>query len=170
MGSLDEWALCCHSAMARPPRLRRQSRIMVPACEHLVLGRWGHRSEHASSDDRGIQGCRAMLRDVKRVRNRVAVLPTMAAHPMALETSRHAEPARSAREDAPKSRGRTAGRAHRMDLARRRRGRPTNSRRLHSQRVTNLQCPRATSQRPWRRRLTTWTTLVPRGGGCPKSL
>ena len=50
-----------------------------------------------------------MLRDVKRVRNRVAVLPTMAAHPMASETSRHAEPARSAREDAPKSRGRTAG-------------------------------------------------------------
>jgi hypothetical protein len=48
-----------------------------------------------------------MLRGFKRVRNRVAVLPTMAAYP-APEASRHAEPARSAREDAAKSRGRTS--------------------------------------------------------------
>jgi len=48
-----------------------------------------------------------MLRGFKRVRNRVAVLPTMAAYP-APEASRHAEPARSAREDGPKSRGRTS--------------------------------------------------------------
>jgi tetratricopeptide (TPR) repeat protein len=47
-----------------------------------------------------------MLRGFKRVRNRVAVLPTMAAYP-APEASRHAEPARSARQDAAKSRGRT---------------------------------------------------------------
>jgi tetratricopeptide (TPR) repeat protein len=50
-----------------------------------------------------------MLRDVKRVRNRVAVLPTLAAYPVAPETSRHAESVRSAREDVPKRRGRTAG-------------------------------------------------------------
>jgi tetratricopeptide (TPR) repeat protein len=49
-----------------------------------------------------------MLRGFKRVRYRVAVLPTMVAYPMAPEASRHAEPARSAREDAPKSRGRTS--------------------------------------------------------------
>ena len=49
-----------------------------------------------------------MLRGFRRVRNRVAVLPTMAAYPMAPEASRHAEPARSAREDAAKSLGRTS--------------------------------------------------------------
>ena len=48
-----------------------------------------------------------MLRGFKRVRNRVAVLPTMAAYP-APEASRHAKPARSAREDALKSCGRTS--------------------------------------------------------------
>jgi tetratricopeptide (TPR) repeat protein len=50
-----------------------------------------------------------MLRGFQRVRNRVAVLPTMAAYPMAPETSRSAVPARSARQDAPKSCGRTSG-------------------------------------------------------------
>ena len=48
-----------------------------------------------------------MLRGFRRVRNRVAVLPTMAAYP-APEASRAAEPARSASEEAPKSRGRTS--------------------------------------------------------------
>jgi hypothetical protein len=48
-----------------------------------------------------------MLRGFKRVRNRVAVLPTMAAYP-APEASRHAEPARSARADALKSLVRTS--------------------------------------------------------------
>src|SRR5580704_15368801 len=43
-----------------------------------------------------------MLRGFKRVQYRVAVLPTMAAHPMA------PEPARSAREAAPERRGRTS--------------------------------------------------------------
>jgi hypothetical protein len=50
-----------------------------------------------------------MLRGFKRVRNRVAVLPTMAAYPTAPETSRHPKPARSAREDAATNRGRTNG-------------------------------------------------------------
>src|SRR5580704_14399010 len=49
-----------------------------------------------------------MLRGFKRVPNRIAVLPTMAAYPVAPEASRHAEPARSACEDAAKSRGRTS--------------------------------------------------------------
>jgi hypothetical protein len=49
-----------------------------------------------------------MLRGFKRVRYRVAILPTMAAYPMAPETSRHAEPARSARADALKSLVRTS--------------------------------------------------------------
>jgi hypothetical protein len=48
-----------------------------------------------------------MLRGFKRVRYRVAVLPTMAANP-APEASRAAEPARSASEEAPKSRVRTS--------------------------------------------------------------
>ena len=48
-----------------------------------------------------------MLRGFKRVRYRVAVLPTMAAYP-APEASRAAEPARSGSEEAPKSRGRTS--------------------------------------------------------------
>jgi len=49
-----------------------------------------------------------MLRGFKRVRSRIAVLPTMAANPVAPEASRHSEPARSAREDAAKSLGRTS--------------------------------------------------------------
>jgi hypothetical protein len=48
-----------------------------------------------------------MQRGFKRVRYRVAVLPTMAACP-APEASRAAKPARSAPEEAPKSRGRTS--------------------------------------------------------------
>jgi hypothetical protein len=48
-----------------------------------------------------------MLRGRKRVRYRVAVLPTMAAYP-APEASRAAGPARSASEEAPKSRGRAS--------------------------------------------------------------
>ena len=87
-----------------------------------------------------------MLRGLKRVRNSVAVLPTMAAHPMAPEASGPAEPARSAREDALKSLVRTS-RSSTSDGPTQS-GRPTNSRRLYSQRVINLQCRKQQASGP----------------------
>ncbi len=49
-----------------------------------------------------------MLRDIKRVRNRVAVLPTMAAQPTAPKAPGHSKPAGLARQDAPPGVGRNA--------------------------------------------------------------
>ena len=94
-----------------------------------------------------------MLRGLKRVRNSVAVLPTMAAHPMAPEASGPAEPARSAREDALKSLVRTS-RSSTSDG-------PTQERATDKLATALLPkgdkpaVPQATSQRPWRRSLTT---------------
>ena len=49
-----------------------------------------------------------MVRDIKRVRDRVPVLPTMAAWPTAPEAPGNAELTRSARRDATPGRGRNA--------------------------------------------------------------
>jgi hypothetical protein len=111
-----------------------------------------------------------MLRGFKRVRNRIAVLPTMAANPVAPEASRHAEPARSAREDAAKSLGRTSRSSTSDGFG------PTPARATDKLATApppkgdKPAVPASNKPRPWRRRLTTWTTLALRGGGCPKSL